>query len=535
MDRAAPVTRAPLWLRSALVLAAALLAGCDDELPPLGEVLIIVDTDLPVPRLAARLRIDLYTSDGSQWYESRDIALPDPRNWPVSFSLYDPDTEASRSALLRLRVYPQGKVRDYRGERFAPRPTTGAPATPWVVPDPPEGETPRLWRDGIDITPATEPQPTLAIDTLVQLHLEPGTAGSQELLLRGTCSGTQADLASRTTCIDVEATRAPAPEADLDPNMGLPMASRQGSFGGEIACTAEPRPAGTTENGAPLFDDEVCAPGAAFVFGNADSLMSDDKATVPERLVLLPPFRIDRFEVSVTRWREALAAGFVSPDASPVVNDGPFPEAVVAQSDTRWCTYSSTHQNRESFPVTCVSWQAARAFCQFHGGDLPTEAQWEYVAQATGREAKTRYPWGNYAPSCDRAIFARLGTQAAQSNNADYCLTAGAPPGPAAVDATAHAEGDVVASLGVAHLAGNVSELMVDTYYPFNAECLVGAPMVSPLCLEDGVSRHTVRGGQWSRSAEGTYLGQRSQVSGTGPVNSNATYVGFRCTRPGAD
>ncbi|RLB48115.1 MAG: hypothetical protein DRI90_25665, partial [Deltaproteobacteria bacterium] len=461
--------------------------------------------------------------------------LPDPRDWPVSFSLYDPDAEASRSALVRLRVYPQGKVRDYRGERFAPRPTDGDPATLWLVPDPPEGETPRLWRDGIDITPATEPQPTLAIDRLLLLHLEPGIAGSLELLLRGTCSGTQADLASQTTCIDVEATRTLVPEADLDPDMDLPEASRQGSFGGDVPCTAEPRPAGTTTDGAPLFDDEVCAPGAAFVFGNIDSLMSDDETTEPERLVLLPPFRMDRFEVSVARWREAVATGFVSPDASPVANDGPFPAATVVQSDTRWCTYSSTLQSRESFPVTCVSWQAARAFCQFNGGDLPTEAQWEYVAQAAGRSAKTRYPWGNYAPTCERAIFARLGTQAAQSNHADDCLNAGAPRGPAVVDATAHPEGDVVTSLGVAHLAGNVSELMLDTYYPFNAKCLVSTPMWSPLCLEDGVNRHTVRGGQWSRSAEGTYLGGRTVLSSTGPVGSNTPFTGFRCTRPGED
>ncbi len=55
--------------------------------------------------------------------------------------------------------------------------------------------------------------------------------------------------------------------------------------------------------------------------------------------------------------------------------------------DLHSCVNESFDQNL-NHPMTCISWDDARIFSKWVGGDLPSEVQWEYVANPEGKESK---------------------------------------------------------------------------------------------------------------------------------------------------
>jgi formylglycine-generating enzyme required for sulfatase activity len=403
--------------------------------------------------------------------------------------------------------------------------------------------TPRLLQAGanggpVDVTPSTEPLPSAAVDRLVLVELTPGARGAARVTLRGACSGTMAKLGAAqgaidptnaTTCVDTENVRVAVSPIELGADLTIPRASEQGAFGKTDPC------APSEQTNA----DVVCVPGGAFLFGGPDGNPNGFGLypSVPQRTAVMPKLFIDKREITVAKMRAAIAAGLPADSRALFVNDGPFWKSL-DDPFANACSYSSTPMGREQLGVSCVSWRLARAYCQSVGGDLPTEAQWEYVASAAGRPFKTLYPWGNDEPTCARTPYDRL-DQAGDPS--DCALTLKVAPGPVALATGAAIDGTTsdVTPLGVVDMAGGLSEWVLDSAAPYDGACWGAASLTSPRCWEENATHRVIRGMSWADEVM-TPASVRTAIPGEeggagitlgAPPDSG---TGFRCVYTGA-
>lgn len=461
---------------AALALVAAACGA--RELEPFGEVVVVVDTDLPVPRVASGLRVDTYGTDGT-WLESRDIALRDPRDWPASFSVQAADDTREHDVVIRIRVH---------GERMRD-----------VV------SGPRLVVAGRDVTPLSEPEPSLAVDRLLLVRLRPGERGRARVVARASCAGSspRLDPAAPATCIDGEGDLVPLSVTSLEPDLSTPSAS--------VADTAARTPCTTSTS-----SERACLPGGAFVLGADDVQVVPDPTlpALPDRIARVTTFAMDVREVTVGRFREAMARGFV-PDELPATTEGD-----LGNTAENACSFSAAPRGREDFALSCVTWRTARAYCTFIGGELPTEAQWEYAATSAGRPGKSMFPWGDEPPDCARAVYGRL----ALAGLPGGCeKEAGSGPRPVTLGGLLVAPGDVSAS-GVQGLGGGVAEWTRDSPIAYDAACWRGT---NPTCSDPSSDAHVVRGGAWASTA----INVRSTARLA--ARKATSFIGLRCVYPG--
>jgi formylglycine-generating enzyme required for sulfatase activity len=363
----------------------------------------------------------------------------------------------------------------------------------------PETETPKSTADAL----ALEPMPGVTIDRLIMVDLRAGERGRVDVTLHGECFGTPAILEERASCVDVADTRQKVsvvrPAGDLSAAGAVPPPWVGDQ---DVPCNGEPRP------------EEVCVRGGAFVLGDVLALEDLDRRSQPERMRVVEPFFMDRFEMSVGRFRDALARGFVPASGMPLANDN---AALVENVPRGMCTWSTVDVGRERHPLSCVSWATAHELCLFLGGDLPTEEQWEYAATAAGRQRETRYPWGNGVPTCATTVFSRTSSPTAQC--------AGGAIGPVPVDDGALVAGDVT-PLGIVGLAGNLEELLASPFVPYSDRVWREAGLRRPVEESDAPLR-SARGADWAFDlVYATASTRRSE-----PATARYSNVGFRCAR----
>jgi sulfatase modifying factor 1 len=239
----------------------------------------------------------------------------------------------------------------------------------------------------------------------------------------------------------------------------------------------------------------------------------------PQHTVYVDAFWMDQTEVTVAMFRAFVeATGYrTSAEREGWGNpwrEGPMEEEWPKVPGADWLHPHGPESSAEDdHPVVQVSWDDAAAYCEWAGGHLPTEAQWEKVAR--GRLGRL-WPWGNtYDGTRGSFCDAQCPIERWKHNTYDdgYALTA--PVGSFPSGASPY---------GALDMAGNVWEWVADWY---DDSYYADSPPENPSGPDSGTVR-AMRGGSWFDTESWV----RCTVRHQNPPWSRCDDVGFRCAMP---
>lgn len=221
----------------------------------------------------------------------------------------------------------------------------------------------------------------------------------------------------------------------------------------------------------------VLIPAGEFQMGSNDGFRRDDEK--PVHTVYLNAFYMDKYEVTNAQYRRFVKeTGHKEPKGFSFVN------GYLHRGFNPW---SDENFNGDNQPVVCVSWDDAKAYAEWAGKRLPTEAEWEKAAR--GGLVNNKYVWGNSNPPkgagnltdrSTRKVFPNLGFFIGYDDGYTYTAPVGKfePNG-----------------YGLYDMAGNVSEWCADW---FDSDYYSRSPNQNPKGPESGATQtHVIRGGSW--------------------------------------
>jgi len=245
-------------------------------------------------------------------------------------------------------------------------------------------------------------------------------------------------------------------------------------------------------------------PEGAFSMGSPYEVGQGDEH--PPHDVFLSSYRIDKTEVTNLRFSEFLnAVGnqkeegtfWFNASASPRIDWSTF-RSMIAFSDGIW----NPIEGYDEFPVVMVTWYGAKAYCEWTGRRLPTEAEWEKAARGS---LSWTFPWGEEPPSCEKA------------NHLPACAGGLLPVGTLLEGASPY---------GVLDMSGNVAEWTSDWHLGYFSQDI---PYTNPQGPDEG-GKKVFKGGAWlSWQVWPVEDNGRSAVRSSWTPRSGNALLGFRC------
>jgi formylglycine-generating enzyme required for sulfatase activity len=236
------------------------------------------------------------------------------------------------------------------------------------------------------------------------------------------------------------------------------------------------------------------------------ALRGDDRGEPDQRpaaTIEVSAFWLDAHEATNADWRACVEAGACRAEAGP-----------------RYRGFSRPRQ-----PIVGVSWFDARAYCQWRGKRLPTEAEWEFAAR--GGLSGEAYAWGADLQPGGRWVANIFQGEFPHRNRAEDGFSGSAPV------SSYPANG-----YGLYDMAGNVWEWCSDWYRPdAYRETPPGEVAVNPRGpatsfdpSEPGTVKRVQRGGSFLCTDQ--YCTRyRIGTRGRGEISSGANHTGFRCVQ----